>query len=80
MESHAPPGTIQVTQRTRNHLADRFELVRRDDVLLVGHRAQGRGRGSGGFALKLLADPEELWGASSASQRERRSKCPSTKA
>jgi adenylate cyclase len=50
MESHAPPGAIQVTERTRSLLADRFELERRDDVdvkgkgpmttyLLLGRRA-----------------------------------------
>ena len=50
MESHALPGTIQVTGRTRDLLADRFELERRDEVdvkgkgpmttyLLLGRRA-----------------------------------------
>jgi adenylate cyclase len=51
MESHALPGTIQVTERTRDLLADRFELERRDAVevkgkgpmttyLLLGRRAR----------------------------------------
>jgi adenylate cyclase len=55
MESHAPHGAIQVTQRTRNLLADRFDLERRDAVevkgkapmttyLLLGRRA-GAARG-----------------------------------
>jgi adenylate cyclase len=60
MESHALPGTIQVTERTRDLLADRFELERRDDVevkgkgpmttyLLLGRRA-GTREPSAGFA------------------------------
>jgi adenylate cyclase len=36
MESHAPPGTIQVTERTRNLLADHFELERREEVEIKG--------------------------------------------
>jgi adenylate cyclase len=36
MESHALPGTIQVTERTRDLLADRFELERRDGVDVKG--------------------------------------------
>jgi adenylate cyclase len=51
MESHALPGTIQVTERTRDLLADRFELERREAVevrgkgpmttyLLLGRRAR----------------------------------------
>jgi adenylate cyclase len=36
MESHALPGTIQVTERTRDLLADRFELERRDAVEVKG--------------------------------------------
>jgi adenylate cyclase len=36
MESHAPPGTIQVTERTRNLLTDHFELERREDVKIKG--------------------------------------------
>jgi len=50
MESHAPAGAIQVTERTRNLLTGRFELERRDEVdvkgkgpmttyLLLGRRA-----------------------------------------
>jgi len=36
MESHAPPGGIQVTARTAALLADRFELERRDQVEIKG--------------------------------------------
>jgi class 3 adenylate cyclase len=36
MESHAPPGTIQVTERTAAVLADRYELERRVDVEIKG--------------------------------------------
>jgi adenylate cyclase len=36
MESHTPPGTIQVTERTKKLLADRFELERRDEVEIKG--------------------------------------------
>src|SRR5829696_9957504 len=36
MESHALPGTIQVTERTRDLLADRFELEQRDAVDVKG--------------------------------------------
>jgi class 3 adenylate cyclase len=36
MESHAPPGAIQVTERTQALLADRYELERRDDVEIKG--------------------------------------------
>jgi adenylate cyclase len=50
MESHAPPGGIQVTERAASLLADRYELERRDEVeikgkapmttyLLIGRRA-----------------------------------------
>ena len=60
MESHALPGTIQVTERTRALLADRFELERRDEVdvkgkgsmttyLLLNRRA-GTPEPSAGFA------------------------------
>jgi class 3 adenylate cyclase len=36
MESHAPPGAIQVTERTRALLADRYEFERRDQVEIKG--------------------------------------------
>jgi adenylate cyclase len=36
MESHAPPGTIQVTERTAGLLTDRFELEQREDVEIKG--------------------------------------------
>jgi adenylate cyclase len=36
MESHAPPGGIQVTERTAALLADGYELERRDDVEIKG--------------------------------------------
>jgi len=36
METHALPGTIQVTERTRDLLAGRFELERRDAVEVKG--------------------------------------------
>jgi adenylate cyclase len=60
MESHALPGTIQVTERTRDLLADRFELERRDEVDVKGkgvmttyfllHRRAGTPDPSAGFA------------------------------
>jgi class 3 adenylate cyclase len=51
MESHAPPGGIQVTERAASLFADRYELERRDEVeikgkapmttyLLLGRRAE----------------------------------------
>ena len=40
METHALPGTIQVTERTRDLLAGRFELERRDAV-----EVKGKGKG-----------------------------------
>jgi guanylate cyclase len=36
MESHAPPGAIQVTERTRRRLADGFVLERRPGVAVKG--------------------------------------------
>ena len=36
MESHAQPGTIQVTQRAYERLRDRYELRRRDTVDIKG--------------------------------------------
>ena len=36
MESHAPPGGIQLTERTAALLAGRFELERRDQVEIKG--------------------------------------------
>jgi class 3 adenylate cyclase len=39
MESHAPPGTIQVTERVHARLADRYELERRDRVEIKGKGA-----------------------------------------
>jgi adenylate cyclase len=36
MESHAPPGRIQVTERTAALLADHYELERRDQVEIKG--------------------------------------------
>jgi guanylate cyclase len=36
MESHAPPGGIQVTERTAGLLADRYDLERREDVEIKG--------------------------------------------
>jgi class 3 adenylate cyclase len=36
MESHAPPGAIQVTERMRALLADRYEFERRDEVEIKG--------------------------------------------
>jgi class 3 adenylate cyclase len=36
MESHAPPGTIQVTERTYGRLADGFVLERREGVPIKG--------------------------------------------
>lgn len=36
MESHAPPGAIQVTERTYRLLADDFELERRTGVPVKG--------------------------------------------
>lgn len=36
MESHAPPGAIQVTERTRKRLAGRYEFERRDSVEIKG--------------------------------------------
>jgi class 3 adenylate cyclase len=36
MESHAPPGSIQVTERTANLLTGRYELERRDEVEIKG--------------------------------------------
>jgi adenylate cyclase len=36
MESHAPPGGIQVTERTAALLADGYELERRDEVEIKG--------------------------------------------
>jgi len=60
MESHALPGTIQVTERTRDLLADRFELERRDEVDVKGkgvmttyfllHRRAGTPEPSAGLA------------------------------
>jgi adenylate cyclase len=56
MESHAQPGTIQVTERTYERLRDRYELRRRDTtdikgkgpmttyLLLGAHRAERRAR------------------------------------
>ena len=60
MESHALPGTIQVTERTRDLLADRFEVERRDEVdvkdkgvmttYFLLHRRVGTPEPSAGFA------------------------------
>ena len=36
MQSHAPPGTIQVTERTYERLADRFIFERRAGVVVKG--------------------------------------------
>jgi guanylate cyclase len=36
MESHAPPGAIQVTERTRGRLSDRFVLEKREGVAVKG--------------------------------------------
>ena len=36
MESHAPPGAIQVTERTRRRLGDRFLLESRPHVAVKG--------------------------------------------
>jgi class 3 adenylate cyclase len=36
MESHAPPGTIQVTERTQALLADRYEFERREGIEIKG--------------------------------------------
>lgn len=36
MESHAPPGAIQVTERTYRRLADRYRFERRGDVEIKG--------------------------------------------
>ncbi len=36
MQSHAPPGTIQVTERTYERLADRFVFERRAGVVVKG--------------------------------------------
>jgi adenylate cyclase len=36
MESHAPPGAIQVTERTCTRLADRFVLEKREGVVVKG--------------------------------------------
>jgi class 3 adenylate cyclase len=36
MESHAPPGAIQVTERTQRRLAGRYEFERRDAVEIKG--------------------------------------------
>jgi adenylate cyclase len=36
MESHAPPGTIQVTERTRGRISDRFVLEKREGVAVKG--------------------------------------------
>jgi adenylate cyclase len=36
MESHAPPGTIQVTERTYERLRERYELVPRGTVEIKG--------------------------------------------
>jgi class 3 adenylate cyclase len=54
MESHGTPGRIQVTQATRDLLADEFELVQRGTIpikgkgeietwYLVGPKAPGEG-------------------------------------
>ena len=53
MESHALPGTIQITERTHDRLRDRYELRRRGRIdvkgkgpmspyLLIGRREQSR--------------------------------------
>jgi guanylate cyclase len=63
MESHAPPGAIQVTARTRELLRDAYELHPRgaidvkgkgpmDAFLLVARRGEG-GRSAGGRAVGL---------------------------
>jgi adenylate cyclase len=39
MESHAPPGAIQVTERTYNRLADRYEFEKRGSVEIKGKGA-----------------------------------------
>jgi adenylate cyclase len=36
MESHAPPGAIQVTERTYRRLQDRFLLEHRPGVVVKG--------------------------------------------
>jgi adenylate cyclase len=36
MESHAPPGAIQVTERTHGRLSDRFVLEKREGVAVKG--------------------------------------------
>jgi len=36
MESHAPPGTIQLTSRTHDRLRDRYELRPRDTIEVKG--------------------------------------------
>jgi class 3 adenylate cyclase len=50
MESHAPPGTIQVTQRTYDSLQDQYELRPRGTIEV---------KGKGPLATYLLIGPRE---------------------
>jgi len=86
MESHAQPGTIQVTERTYERLRERYELVPRGTVeikgkgqmttyLLLsrrGNQASARADGDAGVARAAALDPPTLATTTNPDERDPR--------